>query len=261
MAVQRLVRSETVPRQDVSGARGNLTAAPHRFPIPSRKNKNRERPMHDTVIRGGTIVDGTGKAAYTGDVALDGDKIAQVGGKAGPGKREIDAGRPAGDAGLGRCPYSLRRPGDLGSGAGAVVLARRDHHPVRQLRRRFRPGAERRSFRPDRHDGIDRGNSRDRAGRRVEVELGDVSGISRCAGADAAGDRYRRADSASSAAGLCDGRPGDQSGNGDGRRYRGDARRGSGRAEGRRVRLHHVAHQFAQDAVRRHGARALLRSR
>ena len=48
--------------------------------------------MHDTVIRGGTIVDGTGKAAYTGDVALDGDKIAQVGGKAGPGKREIDAG-------------------------------------------------------------------------------------------------------------------------------------------------------------------------
>ena len=48
--------------------------------------------MHDTVIRGGTIVDGTGSPAYTGDVALDGDKIAQVGGKAGPGKREIDAG-------------------------------------------------------------------------------------------------------------------------------------------------------------------------
>src|ERR1700712_5916890 len=47
--------------------------------------------MHDTVIRGGTIVDGTGKASYTGDVALDGDMIAQVGGKAGPGKREIDA--------------------------------------------------------------------------------------------------------------------------------------------------------------------------
>ncbi len=47
--------------------------------------------MHDTVIRGGTIVDGTGAAAYTGDVALDGGVIAQVGGKAGPGKREIDA--------------------------------------------------------------------------------------------------------------------------------------------------------------------------
>ena len=47
--------------------------------------------MHDTVIRGGTIVDGSGKPAYTGDVALEGDKIAQVGGKAGPARREIDA--------------------------------------------------------------------------------------------------------------------------------------------------------------------------
>jgi N-acyl-D-aspartate/D-glutamate deacylase len=47
--------------------------------------------MHDIVIRGGTIVDGTGKAGFTGDVAIDGDRIAQVGGKAGPGKREIDA--------------------------------------------------------------------------------------------------------------------------------------------------------------------------
>ncbi len=47
--------------------------------------------MHDTVIRGGTIVDGTGKAGTTGDVALKDGKIAEVGGKAGPGKREIDA--------------------------------------------------------------------------------------------------------------------------------------------------------------------------
>jgi N-acyl-D-aspartate/D-glutamate deacylase len=47
--------------------------------------------MHDTVIRGGTIIDGTGKPSFNGDVALDGDRIAQVGGKAGPGKREINA--------------------------------------------------------------------------------------------------------------------------------------------------------------------------
>ena len=47
--------------------------------------------MHDTVIRGGTIVDGTGKPAFTGDVALDGDRIVQVGGKAGPARREIKA--------------------------------------------------------------------------------------------------------------------------------------------------------------------------
>ncbi len=47
--------------------------------------------MHDTVIRGGNIVDGSGKPGYTGDVALKDGKIAQVGGKAGPGSREIDA--------------------------------------------------------------------------------------------------------------------------------------------------------------------------
>ncbi|MGE0223159.1 MAG: amidohydrolase family protein [Acetobacteraceae bacterium] len=47
--------------------------------------------MHDTVIRGGTIIDGTGKPGYTGDIALEGDRIVSVGGKAGPGKREINA--------------------------------------------------------------------------------------------------------------------------------------------------------------------------
>jgi N-acyl-D-amino-acid deacylase len=47
--------------------------------------------MHDIVIRGGTIVDGTGKAAFTGDVAIDGNRIAGVGGKQGPARREIDA--------------------------------------------------------------------------------------------------------------------------------------------------------------------------
>src|SRR6202165_2144942 len=47
--------------------------------------------MHDIVIRGGTIMDGTGKTAFTGDVAITVDSIAAVGGKQGPGRREIDA--------------------------------------------------------------------------------------------------------------------------------------------------------------------------
>ncbi|RYJ01640.1 MAG: D-aminoacylase [Acetobacteraceae bacterium] len=47
--------------------------------------------MHDIVIRGGTIVDGTGKPAFVGDLAIDGDRITQVGGTAGPGRREVDA--------------------------------------------------------------------------------------------------------------------------------------------------------------------------
>ena len=47
--------------------------------------------MHDTVIRGGTIVDGTGKASFVGDVAVTDGLSSHVGGKAGPGKREIEA--------------------------------------------------------------------------------------------------------------------------------------------------------------------------
>ena len=47
--------------------------------------------MHDIVIRGGTIMDGTGKAGFTGDMAIADGRIAAVGGKQGPGKREIDA--------------------------------------------------------------------------------------------------------------------------------------------------------------------------
>jgi N-acyl-D-aspartate/D-glutamate deacylase len=50
-----------------------------------------EEAMHDIVIRGGTIIDGTGTAAVTGDVAIDGARIAAVGGKLGPARREIDA--------------------------------------------------------------------------------------------------------------------------------------------------------------------------
>ena len=47
--------------------------------------------MHDIVISGGTIIDGTGKPGFIGDVAVDGDRITQVGGKAGPGRREFKA--------------------------------------------------------------------------------------------------------------------------------------------------------------------------
>ncbi|HEY1259265.1 MAG TPA: amidohydrolase family protein [Stellaceae bacterium] len=47
--------------------------------------------MHDIVIRGGTIVDGTGATAFSGDIAIDDGRIAAIGGKAGPARRVIDA--------------------------------------------------------------------------------------------------------------------------------------------------------------------------
>src|SRR5271168_2397268 len=43
------------------------------------------------VIRGGTIVDGTGAARYESDVAIVGDKIAAIGRALPKGDREIDA--------------------------------------------------------------------------------------------------------------------------------------------------------------------------
>ena len=47
--------------------------------------------MHDIVIRGGTLIDGSGKAAFTGDIAIADGRIAAVGGKQGPARRDIDA--------------------------------------------------------------------------------------------------------------------------------------------------------------------------
>jgi N-acyl-D-aspartate/D-glutamate deacylase len=47
--------------------------------------------IHDLVIRGGEIVDGTGAAPYVGDVAIDGNTITSVGEVEGTGGNEIDA--------------------------------------------------------------------------------------------------------------------------------------------------------------------------
>ena len=47
--------------------------------------------MHDLVIRGGTVVDGTGAAPAPGDIAIDGGHITAVGRVDDPGTEEIDA--------------------------------------------------------------------------------------------------------------------------------------------------------------------------
>ena len=47
--------------------------------------------MHDLVIRGGTIVDGTGKPSFTGDIAIDGGLITAVGTMTAQGREEVDA--------------------------------------------------------------------------------------------------------------------------------------------------------------------------
>src|SRR5712691_245724 len=48
------------------------------------------RAAHDVVIRGGTIYDGSGGAPFAGDVAIDGDRIADIGKVTARGRIEID---------------------------------------------------------------------------------------------------------------------------------------------------------------------------
>lgn len=47
--------------------------------------------MFDVVIRGGTVLDGNGTPAVIADVAIKGDRIAEIGKITSPGKREINA--------------------------------------------------------------------------------------------------------------------------------------------------------------------------
>jgi N-acyl-D-amino-acid deacylase len=46
--------------------------------------------MHDTVIKGGTLIDGTGAPGRTADVAIDGDRISEIGSGL-DGRRVLDA--------------------------------------------------------------------------------------------------------------------------------------------------------------------------
>ena len=46
---------------------------------------------YDVLIKGGRIVDGTGKAAFRGDLAIEGGRIAALGQVDGPAERTIDA--------------------------------------------------------------------------------------------------------------------------------------------------------------------------
>src|ERR1700712_1210285 len=64
---------------------------------PSRK---RRREMFDTIVRGGTIVDGLGGQPYTADIAIVGGKIVELGSVAGTARQEIDADGGVGTPGF-----------------------------------------------------------------------------------------------------------------------------------------------------------------
>ena len=151
---------------------------------------------YDLVIRGGSVVDGTGGAplrrpTWRSRTAL----IAAVGEVAGARRRGDRRPRPGGDAGLRRHPHPLRRPGDLGRAHAALVLARGDHGGDGQLRRRLRALPARRPRPAGPADGRRRGHPLPGADRGPAVELGELSRLSRRPG--------RRAASTSTSAASC----------------------------------------------------------
>ena len=106
-----------------------------------RAAKEGSATAHDLVIRGGTIVDGTGAEPIHADLAIDGDTITAIGRAVGRGRREISAEGHAVmpgfidphthfDAQIGWDPHLT-----------PVFLARRHHRALRQLRRHVRPRA------------------------------------------------------------------------------------------------------------------------
>ena len=67
--------------------------------------------MHDLIIRGGTIADGSGQPTRTGDVAIDGSIVTAVGEVEGPARRVIDAeGCSSRRAGSTSTPTTTARP-------------------------------------------------------------------------------------------------------------------------------------------------------
>ena len=136
-------------------------------------------PDHDLVVRGGTVVDGTGAPGRVADVAVDGGRITAVGEVAGRGAEEIDAD------GL------LVTPGwvDIHTHYDGQVtwdplltpslVARRHHRRHGQLRRRLRAGPARQARVADRADGGRRGHPRHRAARGHHLGLGELPRVPR----------------------------------------------------------------------------------
>ena len=89
----------------------------------------------DLLVRGGTVVDGTGAPARTADVAVADGRIVEIGRLDDATRREVDRRRRAArDARLRRRAHALRRAAALGSDRVARVVARRHDAVHRQLR-------------------------------------------------------------------------------------------------------------------------------
>ena len=183
----------------------------------------------DVIIRGGTVVDGTGAPARRADVAIAGDRIVAVEPDlSAGGARVIDADRPGRDARVRRRAHAPRRPARLGSAADVVVLARHHERGAGQLRRHVRAGRPRSARVPRRDDGERRGHPARGHPRRPAVGLDDLRRLSRLARPHADGHQRRWPRGPLRDACGGDGRPCPRRGVRHARRHRQDVRDGRG---------------------------------
>ena len=162
--------------------------------------------MHDLLIRNGRIVDGTGRAAYESDLTIDGGRITAIERIGARRRRVIDANGAIVTPGFVDIHTHYDGQATWDDTSRTVGESRRHHRHRRQLRRRLRAGAARRTSRTRRTDGRCRRHSRHRALRRHRVELGDLPAVSRPARSQALVDGRRHPRAARCGARLCDGR-------------------------------------------------------
>ena len=113
--------------------------------------------MDRVVIAGGDVVDGTGAPAVAADVALEGDRIVEIGPNL-RGDRRIDAAGCAVAPGFVDIHTHYDAQVFWDPALDAILLSRCDHRGGRQLRLQHRAGPPRRSRGAEPHDGEGRGH-------------------------------------------------------------------------------------------------------
>ena len=185
---------------------------------------------HDLVIRGGTVVDGTGAPGRTADVAISDGVVTEVGAVDGTGTREIDADGALVTPGFvdihthydGQATWDEQLTPSCWHGVTTVVMGNCGvgFAPVA-------PGSPRLAHRPDGGRG---GHPRRRAVGGHRVGLGELPRVPRRPRQAPPRDGRRHPGAPRRRAGLRDGRPRRSQRGGYARRHRGDGRHRARRA-------------------------------